>query len=209
MATRAPKRQYAPRLPPGERREQLLDAALKVIDEHGYGGVSMEAIAREAGVTKPVVYDLFGNRGELLMALLEREEARALSQVGDAMPDDLSADPDELVVDGFRKLLGAVVENPATWRLIVLPADSTPEVVREHVESGRAGVRERIAQLIGWGVEARGGPAEVDYELAAQALVALGEHLIRLVLTDPDRFTIDRVSGFMGGLLAAMERPSP
>ena len=207
MATRAPKRQYAPRLPPEERREQLLDAALKVIDERGYGGVSMEAIAREAGVTKPVVYDLFGNRGELLMALLEREEERALAQLAEAMPSELSADPDELVIAGFRSLLGSVIANPATWRLIVLPAESTPEVVREHVESGRDDVRERLRQLIVWGIETRGGPANVDVELAAQALVALGEHLVRLVLTDPKRFTIDRIADFMGGLLGALERP--
>lgn len=208
MATRAPKRQYAPRMPPAERREQLLDAALEVIDERGYGGVSMEAIARAAGVTKPVVYDLFGNRGELLMALLEREEARALAQLAEAMPTEPAADPDELVVAGFRSLLGSVVANPATWRLIVLPAESTPEVVREHVEAGRDQVRERIQQLLEWGIEERGGPAEVDVELAAQGLVALGEHLVRLVLTDPDRFTIDRIVSFMGGLLASIERPS-
>ena len=195
-------------MPPAERREQLLDAALKVIDEHGYGGVSMEAIAREAGVTKPVVYDLFGNRGELLMALLEREEARALAQLAEAMPEEPGDDPDELVVAGFRSLLSSVVENPATWRLIVLPADSTPEVVRKHVESGRADVRERIQQLIVWGVSARGGPQEVDYELAAQALVALGEHLVRLVLTDPQTYTIDRIEAFIDGLLSALERPA-
>jgi AcrR family transcriptional regulator len=195
-------------MPPEERREQLLDAALKVIDERGYGGVSMEAIAREAGVTKPVVYDLFGNRGELLMALLEREEERALAQLAEAMPSELSADPDELVIAGFRSLLGSVVANPATWRLIVLPAESTPEVVREHVESGRDDVRERLRQLIVWGIETRGGPADVDVELASQALVALGEHLVRLVLTDPKRFTIDRIADFMGGLLGALERPA-
>jgi AcrR family transcriptional regulator len=208
MATRAPKRPYAPRLPPAERREQLLDAALKVIDERGYGGVSMEAIAREAGVTKPVVYDLFGNRGELLMALLEREEERALAQLAEAMPGEPAADPDELVIAGFRSLLDSVVANPATWRLIVLPAESTPEVVREHVEAGRDQVRERIQQLIAWGIEQRGGPEGVDVELAAQAFVALGEHLVRLVLTDPDRFTIDRVVSFMGGLLESVERPA-
>jgi len=68
------RRRYAPRMPPAQRREQLIDAALQVILEQGYGGVSIEAIARAAGVTRPVVYDHFANLGRLLYALIEREE---------------------------------------------------------------------------------------------------------------------------------------
>ncbi|HUE26487.1 MAG TPA: helix-turn-helix domain-containing protein, partial [Solirubrobacteraceae bacterium] len=67
-ATPKPRRRYAPRMPPAERREQLIDAALDVILRHGYGGVSIEAIARTAGVTRPVVYDHFPNLGRLLQA---------------------------------------------------------------------------------------------------------------------------------------------
>jgi AcrR family transcriptional regulator len=42
-------------MPAIDRREQLLDAALRVINRDGYGGVSIEAIAREADVSRPVV----------------------------------------------------------------------------------------------------------------------------------------------------------
>src|SRR5437764_15135728 len=87
-----PRRRYAPRMPPGERREQLIDAALTVILEHGYGGVSIEAIAREAGVTRPVVYDHFPNLPRLLHALVEREERYSLEQLEDVVP--------ELPIDG-------------------------------------------------------------------------------------------------------------
>src|ERR1700742_4142080 len=105
MTTGTGKRPYAPRLPPAERREQLLDAALSVIDEGGYDAVSMEAIARAAGVTKPVVYDLFANLGELLRALLQREESRALAQLEEVMPASPSVDPDELIVSAFVAFL--------------------------------------------------------------------------------------------------------
>ena len=200
------KRPYARRLPPAERREQLLDAALTVLDEHGYGGVSMEAIARTAGVTKPVVYDLFGNRGELLTALLEREEARALAQIAEAMPATPANDPDELIVEGFRVFLESVRSNPASWRLILLPAEGTPEVVREHVERGRRDARRRLEDLIAWGIESRGGPHGLDVELAAQGLVAVAEHLARLVLSQPRRYTPERVGRFVAGMLGALER---
>src|SRR6476659_9305582 len=83
------RRRYAPRMPPEQRREQLIDAALSVIIEQGYSGVSIEAIARTAGVTRPVVYDHFPNLGSLLQALIEREERYSLEQLARVVPDDL------------------------------------------------------------------------------------------------------------------------
>src|SRR3982751_4724480 len=99
-ATEQKPRRYAPRLPPEQRREQLLDATLSLIADQGYESVSMEGIARKAGVTKPVVYDLFGSRTDLLEALLEREEERALNQLAELMPTPAEdADPAKVLVD--------------------------------------------------------------------------------------------------------------
>ena len=85
-AGRSKPRRYATRMPPEERREQCPDATLALIAGKGYESVSMEGIARRAGVTKPVVYDLFGSLADLLEALLEREEERALAQLAELMP---------------------------------------------------------------------------------------------------------------------------
>lgn len=52
-------------------RERLLDAAERVIDRDG-SGASIEAIAVEAGVTKPIVYARIGARAQLCDALAER-----------------------------------------------------------------------------------------------------------------------------------------
>jgi AcrR family transcriptional regulator len=208
MGTQTRKRPYAPRLPPAERREQLLDAALLLIDEGGYAGVSMEAIARTAGVTKPVVYDLFANIGELLHALLRREEVRAIAQLEAVMPESPSADPDELIVTGFVAFLRSVAANPATWRLIVQPAEGTPEIVRDHVEAGRESYRRRLAELLVWGVNERGGPPGVDIELAAHSMIAVGERYAWLVLNDPETYTPELVGEFVQTFLAALERPA-
>ncbi len=206
MTASASKRQYAPRLPPAQRREQLLDSALAVIGADGYAGVSMEAIARTAGVTKPVVYDAFGDLGTLLRALLERQEKLALSQVSEALPSQAAMDPDELVVAGLTAFLETVGAHPTTWRLIVMPAEGTPELVRDHVEEGRESVREQIAELLQRGLEARGGPDGVDVELASQCLIAIAEHLGRLVLTQPDAYSPERIRNFAASLLGALER---
>jgi AcrR family transcriptional regulator len=204
----APRRPYAPRLPPEERREQLLDAALGLIAEHGYDGVSMEGVAREAGVTKPVVYDIFPNRGELLRALLQREEERALRELATAIPFPPPADPDpdDVLVDGIVAYLRAVAANPRAWRLILLPTDGTPAEVREHVDQGRAQIMRQLETLIAWGLERRGGPADLDVDLAAQGLLAVGEHAARLVLTDPAKYSPERIGAEARKLLSALER---
>jgi AcrR family transcriptional regulator len=66
-------RKYS-RLDPAERRDQLLDAANDLFAERGYEEVSVEDIARAAGVTRGLVHHYFGGRTEVYVALLERLE---------------------------------------------------------------------------------------------------------------------------------------
>jgi AcrR family transcriptional regulator len=207
MATASTRRPYAPRMPPEQRREQLLDAALRVIAAEGYGGVTIEAIAREAGVTRPVVYGPFENLGELLHALFERQEQRALSQIAEAVPADFGdRDTDEAIVDGIHAFLLAVASDPNTWRPILLPPESTPAVVRERVDRNRAQILRRLEQLAAWGLERRGGPAGLDIELLARTILVAGEEAGRLVLTDPDRYPPERLKRYAAAMLAAAPR---
>ena len=93
-ATDRPRRRYAARLPPQQRRAQLLDAAFAVLGRVELHELSMEAVAKEAGVGKPVLYTVFRTRAELVVALLERERERGLEQVAQTLPADLlGADP--------------------------------------------------------------------------------------------------------------------
>jgi AcrR family transcriptional regulator len=196
----APKarRRYAPRLPPEQRREQLIDAALSVILEQGYGGVSIEAIARAAGVTRPVIYDHFPNLGTLLGALVEREERFSREQLDRVVPDDPGdSDPVEVLAGSVRRFLDAVTARPATWRIILLPLDGTPAIVREHVETHRAKVLERIERLVHWAINRNELPSDLDVELTARAIRDLGEVAGRMVLTDPERYSPDRYERFV------------
>jgi AcrR family transcriptional regulator len=197
-----PRRRYAPRLPPEQRREQLIDAALSVILEQGYGGVSMEAVARTAGVTRPVVYDHFPNLGRLLHALIEREEQYAIEQLEEIVPDDPGElDPTELFAGGVRRFLEAVADRPATWRIILLPLDGTPEVVRDHVETNRARTQKRIENLVRVALKQADLRTDLDVELVSHAIRALGEEAGRTLLTDPERYSPDRYAEFVTSLM--------
>src|SRR5438105_5076910 len=200
-----PRRRYAPRMPPEQRREQLIDAALSVILEHGYGGVSIEAIARVAGVTRPVVYDHFPNLGRLLHALVEREERISLQQLDQVVPTEPGErDPVELLAGSVKRFLDAVADRSATWRIILLPLEGTPAIVRQHVEVNRARILKRIERLVRWAISRRELPGDLDVELIARAIRDLGEEAGRMVLTDPKRYTPERYERFVNGVMTLL-----
>jgi AcrR family transcriptional regulator len=189
-------------MPPEQRREHLLDSTLSVILEHGYSGVSIEAVARAAGVTRPVVYDHFPNLGRLLHALVEREEKCALQQLEHVVPEnEVQLQPDQVLREAANRFLDAVASRPATWQIILLPPEGTPKVVRELVETNRAHALERIERLVQWAVDESSLPSDLDVELAARALRDLGEEAARMVLTDPVRYPRQRYERFIDTLM--------
>jgi AcrR family transcriptional regulator len=208
--TKTARRRYSPRRPRAERREQLLEAALRLVDRDGFGALTMEGVAREADLAKTVVYDSFGNREQLLKALLTREQERALSTLAAAMPEPpLPEDPREVLIEGLTTLLAAVREEPKTWRLILLPPEGTPPVVRKTVDRQREVLVRQIEPMVEWGLKRIGAP-QLDAELATHALVASCENAIRLTLTQPERFPAERLADFAAELVSALaRRPRP
>ena len=73
-----------------ERRESLLDAAVAVVRREGHTA-SMEAMARESGITKPILYRVFGDRDGLLHALGERFAAELTTELTAALDGRLAA----------------------------------------------------------------------------------------------------------------------
>ena len=201
------RRPYAKRVPLAERREQVLDAALKIIVERGYGAVSIESVAREIGVTRPVVYSAYPSLPVLLAALVVREERRALKVLAEIVPTDPGdRDPDDVLVEAITGFLAAVEEHPHTWRLILLPIEGTPSLVRREVERKRAALLQQLRVVVKWGLEHRGGLRVLDEELLSLAILSIGEEAGRLLLTDPERYPAQRLCGFARDLLNALPR---
>lgn len=205
MPADARTRPRQPRMPIAVRREQVLDAALRLITKHGYGATTMEAIAREAGLAKPVVYNAYPGRRPLLEALLSREEARAFKALADAMPPrDAGADPAAGLLAWLGSLARAIAANPGPWRLMLIPAGETPDVVREHVDRGRAVALAQAESLINEVLAARPAMAALDRRLAAHSVLAMGEQAARLLIADPHEFPPERLVGFAEDVLRAL-----
>jgi AcrR family transcriptional regulator len=201
------RRPYAPRMSPDQRREQLIDAALEVILERGYARISIEAIARAAGITRPVVYDHFPNLNRLLHAVIEREERISLEQLADVVPEEPGDEaPGVVLASGVDRFLEAVASRPATWRIILLPLEGTPPIVRQHVEAGRARVLGRIERLVQWAIGRSELPRELDVELTARAIRDLSEQAGRMLLTDPVRYPAERYGRFVEDFLGLLAR---
>jgi AcrR family transcriptional regulator len=190
-----------------DRREQLLDAALDIIARDGWQALTMEALAREVDVTRPVVYSAFRDLSAVLAALFRRQEERARTVVERSLPtmEDL-ADPDAALVRAVGRFVEAVAQDPRGWRLVLLPPDGTPAAIRHIVEQNRQQYADRITELVSWGLERRGGPGGLDVELAARSILAIIEEAGRLLLVDPDRYSPQRLEDFVRTIMGALAR---
>jgi AcrR family transcriptional regulator len=166
------------------RREHLLDAAKAVVADEGFHAVSIEAVARRAGITRPIVYRHFADLPALLDALVVRETARARDQLAAFMPSELGSDPREGLLDTLRAYLQAVESDPVTWRLVLVPPEGAPVLLRKRIAAGRAAVVKQLAAT---------AAASPDPELTARALSAVADEAARLLLSDPRRYPARRI----------------
>ena len=197
------------RMPAPERREQLLDVASQLVVEHAFRGVSIEAIAQKAGITRALIYQHFGDVKTLFEAVIDRETSRALAQVSETTLSDLSqGDPVELMLESLRAYLLAVQNQPNTWRLVLMPPEGAPNVLHKAIAEGRASVLARMAEAV-QPLLAR-QPGHADAELTARLLSAVADEYARLVLTDPVAFPPRRLLEHARWWLSeASARPSP
>ena len=93
-----------------------MDAAVEVIRRDG-PGASMEAMAVEAGVTKPILYRHFGDREGLVEALGERFFGELGERLGGALGVD--RDPHTLLQSGINAYVSFIEAEPAMYRFLM------------------------------------------------------------------------------------------
>jgi AcrR family transcriptional regulator len=193
------------RMSASARREQLLDVTKEIVGEQGFHAVSIEAVARGAGITRPVVYEHFGDLAGLLEAMVDREGARALGQLATVLPTRLEpgASPREDLLGALRGYLEAVSADPVTWRLVLMPPEGAPPVLRERITAGRDAVVVTLAEVVRPGLGP--GTESPDPQLTARTLSAVADEAARLLLTDPAEYPIERLIAHADWLLSRLE----
>lgn len=125
------------RLTGADRRAQLIAVACRVFAKRGYDAASMEEVAREAGVSKPIVYEHFGGKEGLYAVVLDRE----ISTIVEAIAKGIgTGGPRERFQGAVVAFLRYAKEHPDGFAVL------TRDPPRE--QSANGGVRGGIAQVL-------------------------------------------------------------
>jgi TetR/AcrR family transcriptional repressor of mexJK operon len=195
------------------RERAILDAALKVFAAQGYTGASMDAVAAEAGVTKPTLYSYFPSKESLFQAMMLGKRDAMLDVF--EHPSDQGMVADLLV---FAWAYADTVMRPemlSLARLIIGEVQRFPEIGRAYQASGPDHLLRGIMRYLEG--QRRAGRLEFeDTELAAQdlwGLILSAPRTQALYMPDalPDRATLERyiTNGLRVFLKAYSTAPGP
>jgi AcrR family transcriptional regulator len=114
-----------------ERRERILEAARQLIEKHGFEGFTMRQLAGASRVTAPTLYNLVGNKEQVLFAAVEEQTLGFVAALERSGPDLMS-----LVDATVRQLL----KRPRYYRalVLVLVGSESADPARRHVERALA-----------------------------------------------------------------------
>ncbi|MFH8519128.1 TetR family transcriptional regulator [Streptomyces gelaticus] len=116
------------------RRRELLEAADRVVLRDG-PKASMNAIAAEAGITKPILYRHFGDKGGLYRALAKRHTDALLIALRAAL--DAPAERRRRVESTLDTYLAAIEARPQVYRFLMHPADDATPATEQGFDVGR------------------------------------------------------------------------
>ncbi len=131
------------RVPRALRREHVLSLATGLFVERGFVNASMDELARRAGVSKPVIYDLVGSKDALFHEIV-MVEAKLLTERVQAA---VNAEPElaQKLRAGMLAFFEYVVERRSVWLLLTAPSEGA--VVGELAAARRVQARSVAALL--------------------------------------------------------------
>jgi AcrR family transcriptional regulator len=191
-----------------DRREQIIDAAMRVFALKGYSNATNKDIAREAGITPGLIYYYFESKEALLYALLE--ERSPLKLMASFPPEALELPPEQFFPMLMRQAL-AIIEGEdmiGLFRIMIPELLHNPDMA-----ALPAALFPRLFAFLGNYVEAKIASGEirpVDASLTVQTLIGsmMGFVLRRQLLRDPLalQYTHDQIiqaviDSFLRGIL--------
>jgi AcrR family transcriptional regulator len=131
------------RLPVEERRRRLLELGANLFAHHSYDELSMGRIAREAGISKALLYHYFPSKRAFFAATL----AQAAAEVAARTEPDPELPPVDALAGSLDGFLGWIEENAAAYEKLMRGASSVPEV-KELIDRVRYETSARIATAL-------------------------------------------------------------
>jgi AcrR family transcriptional regulator len=166
------------RLPRAEREQQVMAAARRLFAERGYATVTMDDVAAEVGVTKPLLYTYFGNKEQLYLDCMGPAADALITTVGGAVA--AAADPADALARGTRAFFAFIEADREAWRVLfdgTLPGSGAVGArVHEYRERLAAGIAQTLLARLPARSRAR---AASEVEALSHALLGASEALGR------------------------------
>ena len=182
------------RLPVDERRRRLLELGADLFATHSYDEISMAQIAREAGISKALLYHYFPSKRELFVATLQ-QSADEVARLTEPDPDLPAMEALAVSLDAF---LGWVEEHPVAYAKL-MQSSAQPEVSDLVTD-----IRERTAVRILAGLAPDGAPPKLRAAVQGWLWLMDGVILDWLEHRDMERADVrDLLLGALGGAARA------
>jgi AcrR family transcriptional regulator len=166
------------RLPGAERREVIVESAARLFGERGYSGTTLDDVAAESKVTKPILYRHFDSKKALYLALLERHRDD-LPRFFEAVPPDL---PFEQRVEAILEVWFAYVEEHGyAWRMLFRDTGGDAEI-----HAFRRANYDRAREVLAGFIAGQGEIPRKEVEPLAEFLRAGGAGLALWSLDHPE-----------------------
>lgn len=131
-----------------ERREQLLNAGLELLGQRPHDQVSIDEIARAAGVSKGLLYHYFPTKKDFVLAVLRE----ATEQLGELTAPDPALSPLKQVDASLDAFLGFVEDHAPAYSTIFRTRGGDDEDIRAALDEGREQRLEAVLNgIAGWG----------------------------------------------------------
>lgn len=170
------------RLSRAERMEQTLAVAHELFARRGFAAVTMDEVAAAVGVTKPLLYNYFGNKERLYVACMERAGEALFGMISEAVRG--APNPSEALNAGLRAFFSFLDSDRAAWAVLFGETSSHVGEVAESV----ADYRGRIASMVAASLMAqlplqlsdkRRAAAQTEVQALSEALLGAAEALAR------------------------------
>jgi AcrR family transcriptional regulator len=168
------------RLPAAERRRALVEAALRVFSEGSYAGATTAQIAREAGVSEPILYRHFASKRDLYFACLDEAWRRIRVRIEESIGELGAAEGWRAMGPHTMRQMKVVV--PSLWMQAITEAGEDAGI-RGHVRGHMKEVHDFFADVLRQ-VQAEGGihpdrdpDAEAWNFVAGSLLISIADRL--------------------------------
>ncbi len=184
----------------------VLDAALAIAVERGVGAVTIGSVADHLEVTRPVVYGCFGDRVELMQALLQREQTQVNADMLAALHTARAEDPQTAFTDGYRAFLQRVADRPQSWQLIFTA--SPDHVIAGAIDRSRLAIAAEATRWIRPALARWWATADLDRKLPIliELFISSCEAAVRCLLAPQLDWPVEELAQFYGRVITEAMR---